>query len=388
MESSSIQTGIIMGKVSKKADSKQQAIINGDFFAAFLASITQGDEDGATDILAQLSMGETDSNEQAMEMMADLLNGTMGFDWLMSNQSSKSPVDSEVVKNAQMMQNLMLSQSGKAVNFSAEELTAILSHVEQTPTPQTKQFNMLGLQQQIQGYGDAEQAQEAELVLGSVSAKDTTGSSDSLFKGTMGFQSAIMQAQKLIKGQSEETTEDLSPDALQQGLGQTKFDAILNEKPVQTVGQQALDVDDLAQQVKNGLESSILGNNKEFSVKLKPEGLGEITIKLIESQNKLSVSIVAATSEVAKLLNNDLSTLRDTMRAMQIELNDVEVQQQTDFGDMQQNLQQQMFKDGNRQYGDSRNRNDFNEQALEDIEVDLLASEPVYVENERMNRYV
>ena len=76
------------------------------------------------------------------------------------------------------------------------------------------------------------------------------------------------------------------------------------------------------------------------------------------------------------------------MRAMQIELNDVEVQQQTDFGDMQQNLQQQMFKDGNRQYGDSRNRNDFNEQALEDIEVDLLASEPVYVENERMNRYV
>ncbi len=131
-----------------------------------------------------------------------------------------------------------------------------------------------------------------------------------------------------------------------------------------------------------------MGERKEFSVKLKPEGLGEVTIKLIENQNKMTVSIVAATSEVAKLLNNELSTLRETMRAMQIDVRDVAVQPQNDFGSMQQNLQQQMSQGQFHQFGENRQSNRLFSEFDDTLEPDLMGIEPSYLMNEKMNIYV
>ncbi|MEG0692867.1 MAG: flagellar hook-length control protein FliK [Oscillospiraceae bacterium] len=391
MESFRVQQDIAMGKPPMKTGAKnQQAIVNGDFFAAFLQLITQSGEECDLDILSQISDSDTDSNAAAMEMMADLFNGNFGFDWLMANNHNNETVNSEFANNAKMFGEMMMAQNGNIAKFSMDELNAILSNGIQTSSQKTKQFDTFGFQRQMQGFGDTKQMQ-LETVLNTANSEESESSSELLFNGNMNFQNAVMQAQKLMKGQSKESMDsldDLSADALQQAIGQSKFDTVLNEKQMSTTAQTPLDITDLAQQVKNGLSNSALGNQKEFSVKLKPEGLGEVTIKLMESQSKLSVSIVTATSEVAKLLNNELSTLRETMRAMQIEVKDVIVQPQNDFGSMQQNLQQQMFQGQSNQFGENRHTNRSNLQFTNVVEPEILDIKPAYLSSERMNIYV
>ncbi len=391
MESFRVQQDIAMGKTTVKGQSKnQQAIINGDFFAAFLQLITQGGQEGELDILSQVIGSDTEENAQAMEMMAGLLSGNAGFNWFMNDSVKNGAENSELMNNVKLLQELMMAQGGGNGSKSPiNELNAILSNVGQNPSQNAKQLDELSFGRQMQGFGDIKQMQ-ADIELNTVTAKDSSNSSEMLFQGDMNFQNAIMQAQKLMKGQSKESLEisdDPSVDALQQAIGQSKFDTVLNDKQLSS-SQTAVDVADLAEQVKNGLSGGALGERKEFSVKLKPEGLGEVTIKLIENQNKMTVSIVAATSEVAKLLNNELSTLRETMRAMQIDVRDVAVQPQNDFGSMQQNLQQQMSQGQFHQFGENRQSNRLFSEFDDTLEPDLMGIEPSYLMNEKMNIYV
>ena len=61
---------------------------------------------------------------------------------------------------------------------------------------------------------------------------------------------------------------------------------------------------------------------REFTLKLKPESLGEITVKLIEKAGKMSLTISAASAQTARLINSDLSALREAVRPMQVEVHE------------------------------------------------------------------
>ncbi|MFZ2539021.1 MAG: flagellar hook-length control protein FliK [Oscillospiraceae bacterium] len=391
MDSLRVQQDIAMGKTTVKGQSKnQEAIINGDFFAAFLQLITEGGQEGQSGILSQTPDSQTDQNAQAMEMMADLLSGNAGFDWIMNDSIKNGAENSELINNAKLLQEVMMAQSGNGNKLPINELNAILSNVGQNPSQNTKQFDELSFGRQMQSFGDTNQMQ-ADIAVNTVTGKGSSNSSEMLFQGDMNFKNAVMQAQKLMKGELKESsdiTDDPSADALQQAVGQSKFDAVLNDKQILSSSKASVDVADLAEQVKNGLSNGALGEQKEFLVKLKPEGLGEVVIKLVESQNKMTVSIVAATTEVAKLLNNELSTLRETMRAMQIDVRDVVVQSQNNFGSMQQNLQQQMSQGQSNQFGENRHGNRSFSEFSGGTESELLGIEPSYLENEKMNIYV
>jgi len=79
-----------------------------------------------------------------------------------------------------------------------------------------------------------------------------------------------------------------------------------------------------------------LGNN-EFTVKLKPESLGEITVKLTEENGKTTLSITTASASTAKLINDDLSALKDAVSQMNVHVNEaVAKSNETQQGSMQQ----------------------------------------------------
>jgi len=80
--------------------------------------------------------------------------------------------------------------------------------------------------------------------------------------------------------------------------------------------------DTLAEQVSSGVLEKLTEGKSEFTIKLKPESLGEITVKLIEESGKMTLRIEAASSETAKLINNDLSALREAVRPMQVEVHE------------------------------------------------------------------
>lgn len=389
MNSAPIQQDVTMGKITHRTQSKnQQAIMNGDFFAAFLEMITQGGEEGETDLISQLPMQNTEEDPNAaMEMMANLLNGNAGFEWLMNSHSQSDAETANLQSNVQILQE-MLGKDGAGSNLSLSQLQTLVSSDLQTVLQKMKQSDELGFGKQAFSFDDGIKM-PAELAITSVNEKGTTGTSQQLFDGNMNFQNAIMQAQKLMKGQSKESlslSDDPTELSFEQAIGQNKFETILGDKQVTTATQTTVDIADLAEQVKNGVSNGALGQQKEFTVKLKPEGLGEVTIKLIENQNKMTVSIVTATSEAAKLLNNELSSLRETMRALQIEVRDVLVQPEMDFSSMQQNLQQHMFQGQSHQSGENRNSNGYFSE-FEDGD-ELETSIQPHLADEKMNIYI
>lgn len=82
---------------------------------------------------------------------------------------------------------------------------------------------------------------------------------------------------------------------------------------------QAPEVD---QQIQQGITENLLHGRKEFVIKLRPEGLGEITVKLLEKPGEASVlSLITSSAESAKLINEKLTALQEAMRPLHVQVN-------------------------------------------------------------------
>lgn len=76
------------------------------------------------------------------------------------------------------------------------------------------------------------------------------------------------------------------------------------------------------QQIQQGITENLLKGQKEFVIKLRPEGLGEVTVKLLERPGQASIlSLVTSSTEAAKLINQKLSVLQEAMRPLQVQVN-------------------------------------------------------------------
>jgi len=68
------------------------------------------------------------------------------------------------------------------------------------------------------------------------------------------------------------------------------------------------------QQLAKGIAENLQKGKSEFTVKLRPEGLGEILVKLVSDEAGRSVlSIVASSEKTADLLNRDLASLQASL---------------------------------------------------------------------------
>ncbi len=81
----------------------------------------------------------------------------------------------------------------------------------------------------------------------------------------------------------------------------------------------------LQDQIANGIKENLSLQKTEFTIKLNPESLGEITVKLIEDDGNKTLQIFAAGAKTAGLINDELNGLREALRPMQVEVKDTVV---------------------------------------------------------------
>lgn len=155
-----------------------------------------------------------------------------------------------------------------------------------------------------------------------------------LLEGQTKFQDAVAEAQKLMKqSPAEETDGDgvkLDIEKLQSQVDAGSFLRNLGTTPLyaasetKAVGQQA-DVDpaEFLKQVHTGLLKGLDAGKQEFVMKLRPEGLGELTVKLAELGGKMTLAITATSAQTQKLLNAELYNLREVMKPYQVEVEQV-----------------------------------------------------------------
>ncbi len=74
-------------------------------------------------------------------------------------------------------------------------------------------------------------------------------------------------------------------------------------------------------QLLKGVAENLKQGNNEFTVKLKPEGLGEIIVKLVQNDGgKMLMSMTASSAKTAELLNSNLSSLQSSLSQHNVEI--------------------------------------------------------------------
>lgn len=390
----------------------QQAVQNGDFFAAFLQMLTnQATGENPLDQLSSLGIvGDTNSedptnpneNDAAMEMAAGLLSGTYGFDWLLSgtmennelsyasmlgmgnfggeNQISEmassglgqnsalmssdnqSPFGSENSGSKLLSQMMLLQNIQSALNTNQGTAGQQATAVAQTAQGSVLQNNETATGFSVQSAQNTNTELQAQQIVSVTANQKGENSAEMLYNGDMNFKSAIAQAQKLMKN-------DSAKDDKQFAVNEATIDTTaisgtqVQNSDLSATKVTSIDLDDLTKQINAGISKGELTEKKEISVKLKPEGLGEVTIKLVKEANQIKVSIVAASEQTAKLLNDSLPTLRQTMRANGSDVNEVLVTGHNNFENAQENFNGQMFmgqqNEQNQAYSSASHRNSY-----------------------------
>ena len=108
----------------------------------------------------------------------------------------------------------------------------------------------------------------------------------------------------------------------------------------------------IAEQITDGIKANINLEKSEFTVKLNPEELGDLTLKLIEENGKMVLDITAASEKTARMLNGDIAALRDSVGSMNIEVREVTVSapEEIQENNAQFNMTSQQFSERQRAF--------------------------------------
>lgn len=134
------------------------------------------------------------------------------------------------------------------------------------------------------------------------------------------FRMAVEQAKKAFGTGKNKGTTDI--EFLQQQVDAGIFLKSSSMFAMKTVSSfYDLEAANFLKQVQNGLmENLSQGADSEFVLKLKPEGLGELTVKLLETAGKMTLSIAASNVETQRMLEAQLSSLREAMKPYEVEV--------------------------------------------------------------------
>lgn len=207
----------------------------------------------------------------------------------------------------------------------------------------------------------------------------------------------VVEVQRLIKAQPQEQgqTEELDVEGLQK-----KVDAerAVMQTPIQprnlfsvasakTEATQTANTENLLSQVTTGIVKNLSEGKSEFVIKLKPEGLGEITVKMLAEGGKTTLSILTSSAQTERLLNNELSNLREALRPLGAEVKEV-ISNSPDFN--QFHHQQDRPNEGRHQREFYRNDSGyyFGDGDVMGIEDSLLMHQQLLASSQMLYRYI
>lgn len=266
-------------------------------FGAFLAQ--QGE-----------NTGETDQDPVLMQTAAAML--------LLGQQNS--------ALSPELLMQASQGGSGLALSGDSSGLSALQMAMLSKLSGQMENISQLqreaGQQAEIGFPLERGDTAQQEIPVVSVSANRQDNSSP-LLLAEQQFRSAVSEAKRQLAdaplAQGEERKIDV--DKLQSEMAVFKASEgtqILSQQALEESG--LVDAPDLLGQMKEGIDRNLRLAKNEFVIKLRPESLGEITVKLMEKAGKMTLNILTANAQTAKLINGEIAALREAVRPMQVEV--------------------------------------------------------------------
>lgn len=81
----------------------------------------------------------------------------------------------------------------------------------------------------------------------------------------------------------------------------------------------------ISTQVKDGLLDNTAQGKNEFVIRLKPEGIGEVIVKLSTNREKIELNIFTSSIQTAKLIEGEVAALQNALRPLQAEIQQISV---------------------------------------------------------------
>lgn len=102
----------------------------------------------------------------------------------------------------------------------------------------------------------------------------------------------------------------------------------------------------LAEQLRGGIEQGMAKGLNQFTIRLKPEGLGEIVIHMVSAGGKIAMSIGVSNTETQRMLNSEMLNLREALQPLNAEVEEIYQNSQggLDFMNYQQDLNGQQWR--------------------------------------------
>lgn len=278
---------------------------------------------GNTGVNGLLTGGGTNSTNVLMSLLGSSASGFSALQTLSQNSGN--------VSQDTLTQLLgLLTQSPDAANGSdtVQTLLQQLAGVSQGDTAATQLTALLSGQNSATANLDPATAGilsqlNAQTTVNAASTDENAGD-ESLLSQQQSYSRTIARAKELLtKTASSDTEESQSADKLHSSLGASK-----TVTPFELQLQNAAKTESapLTQQLTEGLKSNLSLGKSEFTMSLKPESLGEITVKLTEEAGRSVLTITTASAATAKLLNSDLDALKAAMAPLNVRVNEAVTQ--------------------------------------------------------------
>ena len=267
-----------------------------DIFAALLQQLAGGalsGEENETALLALLpGQDEQDSDMQLAQMMAAM------FAQL---PAGEVPACLEQFLPEELQQAVQTLQMQQPENLKLAVQDA----------PQTLEVQPQGEQQL-----EVEQP-DAEILVQPSMAQHDTEQQPAQQGDSADFLQAVQEARKQLKAQQteekqEQPTVHLDMEQLQRDVESGRFRQVGLTQHLEA--KLPVRPQEIFAQLKTGVQQNIDLGKQEFVVKLRPEGLGEITVKLMEQDQKINLSILASNPQVAKMLETNLTELQNALK--------------------------------------------------------------------------
>lgn len=299
--------------------------------------------------------------EPAMQQIA-----TISVDVSTAKMNAQQP--SESIKNDDtVVQELDVSKSTNAK--SVNDATAKTENDVQTVDTEMQKANVTG-SDSVSGSIVKATSEEADTKILEGTKQKSNAAGTSQNEGNTVDQSSVKKVENTEQTSNKEDTKSSEKDLSKPDTSETiikKSDvketdtSKLQVSTAQTAGASQTTVNvnstekkaaepDISSQIKTGINNCIASGKSEFTVKLQPESLGEITLKLIRENGKTTLTITTASAGTAKLINDDLPALKEAVAQMNVHVEAVTHAGEAQQGGMQFGNMTQQFT-GQQQQG-------------------------------------
>lgn len=146
------------------------------------------------------------------------------------------------------------------------------------------------------------------------------------------------------------------------------------------------DATPLTNQLKTGIEEGLSKQLNQFTIRLKPEGLGEILVHMTSSGGKVALSIGVSNLDTQKLLSSEMMHLKESLQPLNAEVQ--EIYHNSQGGMEMMNYEQGFFRNQQENSGGKVRRHFAGDSGEEDETVIQTADAGLYAANGRLSAYI